>query len=135
MWAPLATVAALVILTALIHGCGLALLWRVHGTALRGLPGPRPRSPYLLMVPIVIALIVLHLMEAGVFAACYGIIGAAASAEQALVHSISIYAMSDQPTDLPAGWTLLPPLQALQGLLMFAWSVVFLLRVSARREA
>lgn len=75
------------------------------------------------MVRVVSVLLLLHLVEAGVWAGFYVISGVMPDMETAIYFSITSYTtVGYGDVVLPASWRLLGPIEAAVGILMFGWS-------------
>lgn len=75
------------------------------------------------VVRVVSVLLVLHLVEASVWAGLYVIAGLLPDTETAIYFSITSYTtVGYGDVVLPASWRLLGPIEAAVGILMFGWS-------------
>src|SRR4051794_6589700 len=75
------------------------------------------------MVRVVCILLLLHLIEAGVWAGFYQVSGLLPDLEASLYFSLTSYTtVGYGDVVLPRPWRLLGPIQAAVGILMFGWS-------------
>jgi hypothetical protein len=123
----LGSAAVLMVLTALIHGAGVAGI--AHGLGLdrerRKVRRLHPRTVAILS-SVALLLFMLHMAEIAVFAWFYLATGAAPSFEQALFNSASAYTTLGQPdASFPLEWRLLGALEGLVGFLLLGWSTAF----------
>ena len=123
----LTTAAMLVIVMTLIHGGGVVGIAR-----LLGLDGePRRMRRKMLGVSIVLSevallLFALHLVEIGVFAAFYLMVGAFETLEEAIFFSTSAYSTLSQPAEgFPIEWRVVGSIEGLIGFLLIGWSTAF----------
>ena len=122
----LASAAALIVVTAILHGAGVAAI--AHWL---GLDRERPKArlhPRTVAILSAVALLLfgLHILEIGVFGLFYLVVGAVPDVEQALFSSASAYATLGQPeASFPLEWRLVGALEGLAGFLLLGWSTAF----------
>lgn len=110
--------------TVLIHALGtleafahLSRVWQRRKETQRLL------TSELQMVRVVCVLLLLHLIEAGVWAGVFRVAGLLPDFETAIYFSITSYATVGYGDVLmPAPWRLLGPIEGAVGILMFGWS-------------
>lgn len=115
----------LVVVTVAIHTIGLALMIRVlrqmRPLALRGLIVISP-----MMMLVASGIIILHLVEIGIWASFYLYAGCLSDAESAFYFSGTTYTtIGYGDLVLPKPWRILAPVQALTGILMCGLSASF----------
>lgn len=133
----LAVSTAMVIVTVIIHGFGLALYGRIlRGEAMaeraHHLPTFSPRTVAFTLV-LVLALFALHGVEIWLYAAVYLAIGAIGNLETAVYFSTISYAgigYDDRYID-PA-WRLVGAIEGIDGLLLLGWSTAFFVTMVSR---
>ena len=87
----------------------------------------------ILIVRVVTIMLLLHLVEAGIWAGFYRIAGVLPELETAIYFSITSYTtMGYGDVVLPARWRLLGPIEGAVGILMFGWSTAILVAVISR---
>ena len=118
-------------ITVVIHGVGaLAAGRRVVGLWTARKDPPRWLGAELLMTRLVGALLLLHLVEAIVWAAFYVLVGALPDLETAAYYSLTSYtSVGYGDVVLPQPWRLLGPIEATVGVLMLGWSTGILVVV------
>lgn len=85
------------------------------------------------IVRVVSALLLLHLLEAGMWAVSFVLIGALPDIETAVYFSITSYTtVGYGDVVLPAPWRLLGPFEAAVGILMFGWSTAIIIAVISK---
>lgn len=115
----------LMVATVIIHGFGtfeaMANLSRVWQRKARLTQSPFVRLMHVLRV--VSLLLLLHLVEAGIWAGFYLASGALPELETAAYFSLTSYTtLGYGDVVLPARWRLLGPFEGAVGILMFGWS-------------
>ncbi|MCP3394780.1 potassium channel family protein [Bradyrhizobium sp. CCGB12] len=91
----------------------------------------RPRSHLMgVMMATAVVLMVAHILEVFVWAATYGIVGAAAAEQGLLYFAFVNYTTLGYGDVTPAReWRLIGPLTAMNGVLLFGWSAAVLFEV------
>lgn len=119
--------AILTILCALIHGGGVVII--AHWL---GLDRPRTKTGRLhprnaaILSAVALMLFSIHLVEIGVFALFYLLVGALPDIELSLFFSASAYTTLASPeADFPQAWRLVGALEGLAGFLLIGWSTAF----------
>lgn len=127
----------MVLITAVIHGVGLAILGRmligeVHMERVHHVPGLSLRTTAFTLA-LVLALFVLHGMEIWLYAFLYEAIGAVADLETAVYFSTISYAGIgfDDRYIVPA-WRLVAAIEGINGLLLLGWSTAFFVTIIGR---
>lgn len=131
----LAIATAMVTLTVLIHGAGIAGLAR----ALRFDPGAveahhhfSPRRA-LLTLGVVLALFTLHGIEIWLYAALYLIADAVHTLEAAVYFSTITYStLGYGDVQVSQDWRLVSAIESINGILLLGWSTAFFVTVVAR---
>ena len=130
----LAAAAGLVLVMTVVHAVGLATISRVLG-----LDDERLEKldfnyrAVLLMCGMALALFALHIVEIGIFAGFYMVIGALQTLEEALYYSASAYATLGRTAEyFPFEWRLLGAIEALVGFLLIGWSTAFIVNNSSK---
>jgi hypothetical protein len=114
-------------LCALLHAGGLSGISRLFHIEDQELRRRKAAGTIWLIVVIALALFVLHLAEIGLFAALYGLVGAAPQPADALYYSASAYTTAGNGIEhLGKDWRLLGATEALAGFLLIGWSVAYL---------
>ena len=91
--------------------------------ALRRPEAAPPLQSLLLILRVVVALLVLHWIEAGIWAVVYLGAGAFVDIETAMYFSLTSYTtLGYGDVVLPQEWRLMGPFEAAVGILMFGWS-------------
>ena len=123
----LGSAAALIVALAIIHGAGVAAI--AHGL---GLDRERARATRLhprtvaLLSGVALLLFALHLLEIGLFALVYLVVGAAPDFANALYVSAAAYSTLGHPElTFPPEWRVLAALEGVAGFLMLGWSTAF----------
>ena len=123
----LASAAALIVVTAVLHGAGVAAI--AHWLGLdRDRPKARRLHPRTVAILSCVALLLfgLHVLEIGLFGLFYLAVGAVPDLEQALYSSASAYSTLGQPeANFPLEWRLVGALEGLAGFLLLGWSTAF----------
>jgi hypothetical protein len=119
--------------TVILHGVGAVA---VTGSAVRFWKGRQDRAgrldAELLMARLVGALLLLHLLEAAVWALFYLLVGGLPDFESAAYFSLTSYTtVGYGDVLLPEPWRLLGPIEAAVGVLMLGWSTGILVAVIA----
>lgn len=133
----LAISTAMVMVTVMIHGLGLALLGRAvagerQEEKIHHSPPLSLRGAVFTLV-IVISLFVLHGMEIWSYAALYLVIDAFAHFEEALYFStVSYAAIGYGDTALPEKWRLLGAIEGINGVILLGWSTAFFVNLLMR---
>ena len=85
------------------------------------------------MVPIISALMVIHVLEVSVWALAYLLLNATPAGHDVLYFAFVNYTTLGYGDITPAeGWKLLGPLTAMNGVLLFGWSTAFIYAVLRR---
>jgi hypothetical protein len=132
--ANLAVAAVLVAATAVVHGAGLVLLSRVthRATQLFGLARDGIFSIVAMML-IVLAIFVLHLVEAAVWAFGYLALGSLPDFETALYFSAATFStIGYGDVTIIDNWQLLSALEGIAGFIFIGWSTAYLVAASTR---
>ena len=120
----LAAAAALVCLIAFVHAVGVVTITRTLGLNENKLLAHQVDLSALgLSVAMALGLFLLHIIEIGLFAGFYMMVGAIDGLEPALFFSASAYTtLGTVDTALPPGWRLTGAIEGLVGFLMIGWS-------------
>lgn len=133
----LAVSTALVVLTVLIHGSGLALFARLLRTEVRNerslhVPAFSRRS-MLFTIALVLALFALHGIEIWIYGLFYLWVGAIGNLETAIYYSTISYAgIGYDDRYILASWRLVAGIEGINGLLLLGWSTAFFVTMVAR---
>jgi hypothetical protein len=125
----------LIVLTVVIHVCGLALIGGKFVDVLGGSLDGRRFMPKFAMVIGGAALLasVLHGIEAGTWAAAYRFLGALPDNRSAMLYSLSaITTYGHANLYLKDHWQLMGALEALNGMLLFGLTTAFLFAMIQR---
>lgn len=119
--------------TVIIHGLGVTgITARVARFWLQG-KGRKWLGAELLLGRLVIALLVLHLVEAAVWAVFLVATGAVPNLESAAYFSLTSYTtVGYGDVLLPEPWRLLGPIEAAVGVLMLGWSTAVIVAATGR---
>lgn len=133
----LAISTALVILTVLIHGAGLALFARLLRNEVqseRSLHVPAfSRRSMLFTIGLVLGLFALHGIEIWIYALFYLGIGAIGNLETAVYYSTISYAgIGYDDRYIAPAWRLVAGIEGINGLLLLGWSTAFFVTMVAR---
>jgi hypothetical protein len=114
----------LIVLVTVVHGTGITLSSKL----LKYEDGEFSRRNLLFlefhfMVPMALFLFALHLLEIGIFAAFFMLVGAIHTLENALFTSASAYTTLGLAENVLADWRLVGAFEGLAGFLMIGWSV------------
>jgi voltage-gated potassium channel len=113
-------------LTVIIHGAG-TLFVLSHIVQLPPEKRARPFIQALHVIRTIAALLIVHLVEAAVWAAFFVLADALPDLETALYYSMTSYTtVGYGDVLLPATWRLLGPIEAAVGILMFGWSTAII---------
>jgi len=133
----LAVSTAMVVLTVVFHGGGLAILGRM----LRGevqmershhIPGMSPRTMGFTLA-LVLALFVLHGVEIWLYAFLYEAMGAVDNLETAVYFSTISYAgIGFDDRYIEPTWRLVAAIEGINGLLLLGWSTAFFVTIVSR---
>ena len=133
----LAVSTAMVVLTVVFHGGGLAVLGRM----LRGevqmershhIPGMSPRTMGFTLA-LVLALFVLHGVEIWLYAFLYEALGAVDNLETAVYFSTISYAgIGFDDRYIEPAWRLVAAIEGINGLLLLGWSTAFFVTIVSR---
>ncbi len=133
----LAVSTAMVVLTVVFHGGGLAILGRM----LRGevqmershhIPGMSPRTMGFTLA-LVLALFVLHGVEIWLYAFLYEALGAVENLETAVYFSTISYAgIGFDDRYIEPAWRLVAAIEGINGLLLLGWSTAFFVTIVSR---
>lgn len=119
----LAVCFGLVTVVILVHGTGVVLISRLFTYEEVKLKRQRlVMREITLMVPMALCLFTLHLVEIGVFALFYFLIGDSGSIEQALHISALAYSTLGIDEGAIDAWPMVIALEGLAGFLMIGWS-------------
>jgi hypothetical protein len=121
----------LTVATVVIHGLGGAAATRRVAEAWEAQRGrPSRLVTEFLVAQLVGTLLLLHLVEATVWALFFGLIGGMPSLESALYFSLASYTTVGYGDVVLSGpWRLLGPIEAAVGVLMLGWSTGILVTV------
>ena len=124
LWTQLFASAGLVCVMALVHAVGVVAITNGLGFKDRTLRLHRVNLSALgLSVSMALGLFALHMIEIGLFAAFYVLIGAMSHFEPALYFSASAYTtLGTIETSLPDDWRLVGAIEGLIGFLLIGWS-------------
>ena len=137
MFPHLAVSTAMVIVTVIIHGFGLALYGRIlRGEAMaeraHHLPTFSPRTVAFTLV-LVLALFALHGFEIWLYAAVYLVIGAIGNLETAVYFSTISYAgIGYDDRYINPIWRLVAGIEGINGVLLLGWSTAFFVAMVSR---
>jgi hypothetical protein len=93
----------------------------------------RPLVSALQIVRVVSVLLLLHLLEAGVWAVFYVVAGVMPNLETAVYFSLTSYTtVGYGDVVLPVSWRFLGPIEAAVGILMFGWSTAIIVTTISR---
>ncbi len=133
----LAVSTAMVVLTVVFHGGGLAVLGRM----LRGevqmershhIPSMSPRTMGFTLA-LVLALFVLHGVEIWLYAFLYEALGAVDNLETAVYFSTISYAgIGFDDRYIEPAWRLVAAIEGINGLLLLGWSTAFFVTIVSR---
>jgi voltage-gated potassium channel len=119
-------------LTVIIHGAG-TLFVLSHLVHLPKEKQARPLIQALHVIRTVAALLIVHLIEAAVWAAFFVLADALPDLETALYYSMTSYTtVGYGDVVLPAEWRLLGPIEAAVGILMLGWSTAIIVAAITR---
>ena len=119
----------LIVLTVVIHACGLAAIGE---RVVRALGESVGRRNFMLKFAIVMAVVsllgtILHGIESGIWAAAYWFLAALPDARTAMLYSLSaITSYGHANLYLKDRWQLMGALEALNGMLLFGLTTAFL---------
>jgi hypothetical protein len=124
----------LTVVTVLIHALGslvaiahFSRVWRRRKDNQGSLAGA------LQIVRVVAALLLLHLFEAGVWAAFYSAAGLLPDVATAFYYSLTSYTtVGYGDVVLPGSWRVMGPIEAAVGILMFGWSTAIMVTAVTR---
>jgi hypothetical protein len=125
----------LVVLTVVIHVCGLALIGGKFVVALRGSVDDRSFIPKFALVIGGAALMatLLHGIESGIWAAAYRLLGALPDNRSAMLYSLNaMTTFGHADLYLKDHWQLMGGLEALNGMLLFGLTTAFLFAMIQR---
>lgn len=125
---------SLTCITVVIHALGtlqalthLTRIWRQR------IEHPRPLAMEIQIVRLVGILLLLHLIEAGAWAAFYLLSGDLPDIETAVYFSMTSYTtVGYGDVVLPAPWRILGPIEAAVGIMMFGWSTAIIVAAITR---
>ena len=137
MIVPLLLAFGLICATVLIHALGT---WEAVAYLARAWSKRKPSSRRLgreiQIIRVVSVLLLIHLMEAAIWAAFYRISGLFFEFETALYFSITSYTtVGYGDVLLPPSWRVLGPMEAAVGILMFGWSTAIIVAAITRMQA
>ena len=133
----LAISTAMVMVTVMTHGLGLALLARAVATEqqeekVHHLPPLSLRGAAFTLVTV-LSLFVLHGAEVWSYAALYSLLGAFPQFEESLYFStISYAAIGYGDAALPEQWRLLGAIEGINGVILLGWSTAFFVNLLMR---
>jgi len=118
----------MIVFTTLIHAGGMMIGMRLFiSTYGRRLGAGSILSRALLMAGLILILVVATLIEAGVWAGAYSVIGAIPEFETALYFSMVVYTtLGFGDIVLTDDWRLLSSIEAANGIIMFAWTTALI---------
>jgi hypothetical protein len=119
----------LIALNVVIHVFCLALFTQKVENALRGFESHRHFVPAFAVVVGVAVIFVtgLHIVEAGVWAAAYRVVGALADNKSAMLYSLgALTTYGHDDIRLAGQWQMMGALEALNGMLLFGLTTAFL---------
>ncbi len=125
--------------TVLLHGVGtLGIILRISSIWKKKRQAQKTVLAEIMVMRLVVLLLLLHLVEAAVWAAYYFAAGLLETPESALYFSLTSYGTLGYGDVVLAGsWRMLGPIESLVGVLMMGWStgiiVAVILRVYAVR--
>ena len=125
----------LIALNVVIHVFCLALFTQKVEGALHGFKSHRHFVPVFALVVGVAVIFVtgLHIIEAGVWAAAYRVIGAIADNKSAMLYSLgALTTYGHDKVNLEAQWQMMGALEALNGMLLFGLTTAFLFAMIQR---
>jgi voltage-gated potassium channel len=130
----LALAFGLTCITVVIHALGtLEAISHLSRTWKQRSDQPRLLASEIQMARVVSFLLLLHLIEAGVWAGLFVISGILPDLETAIYFSITSYTtVGYGDVVLPASWRILGPIEAGVGILMFGWSTGIMVTVLNR---
>jgi hypothetical protein len=134
---PLLFAFGLICATVLIHALGTweAVVYLARGWFKRK-PSSRRLGREIQIIRVVSVLLLIHLMEAAIWAAFYRISGLFFEFETALYFSITSYTtVGYGDVLLPPSWRVLGPMEAAVGILMFGWSTAIIVAAITRMQA
>ena len=133
----LAVSTAMVVLTVIFHGAGLAVLGRmlrgeVHMERSHHVPGLSLRTTSFTLA-LVLALFVLHGAEIWLYAFLYEALGAVDTLETAVYFSTISYAgIGFDDRYIEPAWRLVAAIEGINGLLLLGWSTAFFVTIVSR---
>ena len=99
-------------------------------------PSSRHLGREIQIIRVVSVLLLIHLVEAAIWAAFYRISGLFSEFETALYFSITSYTtVGYGDVLLPPSWRVLGPMEAAVGILMFGWSTAIIVAAITRMQA
>jgi hypothetical protein len=125
----------LIVINVVIHVFGLGLITeRVDRILNRLKERRRFTSIFALVMSVTVAsAIILHAMEAAVWAAAYQALGALPNNKSAMLYSLSaMTSYGNSGADLPNKWRMMGALEALNGMLLFGLTTAFLFAMIQR---
>jgi hypothetical protein len=123
MIAQLALALALTCVTVIIHALGTSAALARFTRVWQRKTGPLLMASTILTVRVVISLLALHVIEAGVWAVVYMMLGIFPDMETAAYFSMTSYTtVGYGDVTLPTPRRLLGPIEGAVGILMFGWS-------------
>lgn len=121
-------------MTVILHGVGSLILARTFAGRKRA--PAEPLTPWRVVrrsVGLICFLLLLHLMEASVWAACYWIMGLFPDFETAGYFSLTSYTtVGYGDVHLSSTWRMLGPIESGIGVLMFGWSIALMVAILGR---
>ena len=130
----LAVATLMVAITTLTHFFGLLLLTRLmSGAHTRLRPNEAAWRQASMILLVVFGIFALHTLQVWCYAVLYRLLGEFATFEQALYFStVSFSPLGFGDLTLSVNWRVLGAIEAVNGLVLIAWSTAFLMSVTAR---
>ncbi len=121
-------------ITVVLHGVGSLILARMFADRRRA--STEPLAPWQVVrrtVGLVSFLLLLHLIEASVWAECYWLMGLFPDMETAGYYSLTSYTtVGYGDVHLSSNWRMLGPIESGVGVLMFGWSIALMVAILGR---
>ncbi len=118
----------------IIHAVLLAVVVRVvRDLSARGQAAPAILTDTLIIVATGVLLVTGHFLEVLIWAGTYAVVGAAPTGTELVYFAFSNYTTLGYGEVLPvAGWRLLAPMTALNGILLIGWSTALIYAILRR---
>ena len=125
---------ALASVTVVVHAIGtVRVVMPLAGDRARWKKDPASTGTVLMLTRVVGGLLVLHLLEMGIWAATFRAVGVLPDFESSLYYSLESYTTVGYGDLVPeASWRLVGPIEAAVGILMFGWSTGFIVAALQR---